>query len=155
MQLVFFCQSQQFFVGQAAPQEEGKSRGQFKITDSVIAIRSDVFRITSLGQSLLGAFDRITDFSIGADSLDGPNAVAAAEVAKLGSLTALSEAGLATVLTTTSFLADKAATFTFGSGSTTRTFVALNDAVAGFQATGDALIEITGYAGDLRGLAVI
>ncbi|MEY4746426.1 MAG: hypothetical protein RLZZ442_1018, partial [Cyanobacteriota bacterium] len=38
---------------------------------------------------------------------------------------------------------------------TTRTFVALNDAVAGFQATGDALIEITGYAGDLRGLAVI
>jgi hypothetical protein len=116
---------------------------------------SDVFRITSLGQSLLGAFDRITDFSIGADSLDGPSAVAAAEVAKLGSLTALSEAGLATVLTTTSFLADKAATFTFGSGSTTRTFVALNDAVAGFQATGDALIEITGYVGDLRGLAVI
>ena len=116
---------------------------------------SDVFRITSLGQSLLGAFDRITDFSIGADSLDGPNAVAAGEMAKLGSLSALSEAGMATVLTTTSFLADKAATFTVGSGSTTRTFVALNDAVAGFQATGDAFIEITGYAGDLRGLAVI
>lgn len=43
---------------------------------------SDVFRITSLGQSLLGAFDRITDFSIGADSLDGPNAVAAGEMAR-------------------------------------------------------------------------
>jgi serralysin len=103
----------------------------------------------------LGAFDRITDFSIGADSLDGPNAVAAAEVAKLGPLSALSEAGLASVLTATSFLPNKAATFTIGTGLTTRTFLALNDAAAGFQATGDALLEITGYAGDLQGLAVI
>jgi hypothetical protein len=116
---------------------------------------SDVFRLTSLGQSLLGAFDRITDFSIGADSLDGPNAVAAAEVAKLGVAAALSQAGLASVLTATSFLANKAATFTVGTGPTTRTFLALNDATAGFQAQSDALLEITGYAGDLRGLAVI
>ena len=116
---------------------------------------SDVFRFTSLDQSLLGAFDRITDFSIGADSLDGPNAVAAAEVAKLGMAAAFSEAGLATVLTATSFLANKAATFTVGSGPSTRTFLALNNATAGFQASGDAVLEITGYAGDLRGLAVI
>jgi hypothetical protein len=33
--------------------------------------------------------------------------------------------------------------------------VALNDGVAGFQAASDALLEITGYGGDLRGLAVI
>ena len=51
--------------------------------------------------------------------------------------------------------ASGAATFTLGSGSTARTFVALNDGVAGFQATADTLLEITGYAGDLRGLAVI
>ena len=114
-----------------------------------------MFLFTSLDQSLLGAFDRITDFSIGADSLDGPNAVAAAEVAKLGMAAAFSEAGLATVLTATSFLANKAATFTVGTGPTTRTFLALNNGTAGFQAQSDALLEITGYAGDLRGLAVI
>jgi endoglucanase len=115
----------------------------------------DVFRLTSLGQSLLGALDRLTDFSIGVDSLDGPRAVAAAQVAKLGSVAALNEAGLASVLTATGFLAHQAATFSFGAGPTTRTFVALNDGVAGFQAASDALLEITGYGGDLRGLAVI
>jgi serralysin len=114
-----------------------------------------VFRLTSLGQSLIGAFDRITDFSIGADRLDGPTAVAAVEVATLGSAAAFSEAGLVTVLTATSFLANKAATFTVGTGPSIRTFVALNDGVAGYQVQGDALLEITGYAGDLRGLAVI
>jgi serralysin len=116
---------------------------------------NDVFRLSSLGQSLLGAVDRITDFSIGADSLDGPMAVAATQVAKLGAVSSLSEAGVASVLTPTSFLASKAATFTLGSGPTTRTFVALNNGVAGFQAASDGVLEITGYNGDLRGLAVI
>ena len=116
---------------------------------------NDVFRLSSLGQSLLGDVDRITDFSIGADSLDGPMAVAATQVAKLGAVSALSEAGVASVLTSTSFLASKAATFTLGSGPTTRTFVALNNGVAGFQAASDGVLEITGYNGDLRGLAVI
>jgi hypothetical protein len=116
---------------------------------------NDVFQVSSLGQSSLGAVDRITDFSIGADNLDGPTAVTASQVAKLGAVALLSEAGVASVLTATSFLASKAATFTFGSGPTTRTFVALNDGVAGFQAASDGVLEITGYGGDLRGLAVI
>ena len=114
-----------------------------------------MFQVSSLGQSSLAALDRITDFAIGADSLDGPTAVAASQVAKLGAVALLSEAGVATLLTPTSFLASKAATFTLGSGPTTRTFVALNDAVAGFQAATDGVLEITGYGGDLRGLAVI
>ncbi|MCX5947736.1 MAG: cellulose binding domain-containing protein, partial [Cyanobacteria bacterium] len=116
---------------------------------------SDVFRVSSPGLSLLGALDRITDFSVGVDSLDGLTAVAADQMARLGAVSALSEAGIASLLTATSFGASGAATFTFGSGSTARTFVALNDGVAGFQATADTLLEITGYAGDLRGLAVI
>ena len=116
---------------------------------------NDVFQVSSLGQSLLGAVDRITDFAVGADNLDGPTAVAASQVAKLGAVAVLSEAGVATVLTATSFLASKAATFTLGSGPTTRTFVALNDGVSGFQAASDGVLEITGYGGDLRGLAVI
>jgi hypothetical protein len=116
---------------------------------------NDVFQVSSLGQSSLAALDRITDFAVGADSLDGPTAVAASQVAKLGAVAVLSEAGVAKLLTPTSFLASKAATFTLGSGPTTRTFVALNDAVAGFQAASDGVLEITGFSGDLRGLAVI
>ena len=116
---------------------------------------NDVFRVTSLGQSLLGALDRITDFSIGSDSLDGPNGVAAGQVAKLGSVAALNEQGVASLLTAITFQAHQAASFSFGTGPTTRTFVALNDAVAGFQSASDGVLEITGYSGDLRGLAVI
>lgn len=116
---------------------------------------NDVFQLSSLRMSLLGAMDRITDFSVSVDKLDGPTAVAAAQVARLGTVTALSDADLATVLTPSRFLANKAATFTLGSGPTTRTFVALNDGAAGFQAANDALVELTGYAGDLRGLAVV
>ena len=116
---------------------------------------SDLFRVSSLTQSLLGTLDRITDFSVGMDSLDGPTAVAAAQVARLGTVAALTEAGVASLLTATTFLADRAASFSFGSGPATRTFVALNDAVAGFQAASDGVLEITGYGGDLRNLAVI
>lgn len=116
---------------------------------------NDVFRLGTLRQSLLGALDRITDFSVGSDSLDGPTAVAAAQVAKLGSVAALTEVGVASLLTTTTFLPHLAATFSLGSGPTTRTFVALNDGLAGFQAASDGVLEITGYSGDLRGLAVI
>jgi endoglucanase len=115
----------------------------------------DVFQLSSLRLSPLGAMDRVTDFSVGVDSLDGPAAVAAAQVARLGAVAALNEAALATLLTAQRFLPNKAATFTLGSGPTTRSFVALNDGTAGFQAANDGLIEITGYSGDLRGLGVV
>jgi endoglucanase len=115
----------------------------------------DLFRVGSLKQSLLAAGDRLTDFSIGVDSLDGPNAVAATEMARLGAVADLSEAGVGSLLTASSFQALKAATFSFGSGPTSRTFVALNDGVAGFQASADAVLEISGYAGDLRALTVV
>jgi hypothetical protein len=116
---------------------------------------NDTFRVSKLGHSLLGAMDRLTDFSIGADILDGPTAVAASQVAKLGAVASLNAADVSTLLTATTFLANQAATFSFGSGPTTRTFVALNDGQAGFQAGSDGVLEITGFSGDLRGLAVI
>lgn len=34
-----------------------------------------------------------------------------------------------------------------GSGLTSRTFVVINDAVAGFNAARDAVIEVTGFTG--------
>ncbi|MBW4641514.1 MAG: VCBS repeat-containing protein [Goleter apudmare HA4340-LM2] len=109
----------------------------------------DTFRF-ALSDSLLSGFDRITDLLIGTDFIDGPNAVSAANLAKLGAVTALTQAGISAVLTSSSFVANGVATFSFG----TRTFLALNDGTDGFLETSDALIEITGFSGNLNNLAI-
>jgi hypothetical protein len=116
---------------------------------------ADVFKVSKSSFSLLASPDRITDFAIGIDSLDGPYAVAAAHVANLGAVSSFTEAGVAAQLTGATFLAQQAATFTTGVGAATRTFVAFNDGVAGFQAATDGVVEITGYSGDLRNLSVV
>jgi serralysin len=102
------------------------------------------------------SFERITDFTIGTDSLDGANAVSASNLRKLGSVgTSLRSTTIATLLTPTDFTANGASAFTFGAGSGLRTFLALNDANAGFQTSTDNIIEITGYTGVLNNLAII
>ena len=115
---------------------------------------ADTFRYTALSNSRLAGFDRIIDLEIGTDILDGPRAVSAANTKKLGAVATLDQAGISAVLTTAFFGANQAGTFTFGSGSDTRTFLALNDATAGFSSTSDCLIEITGYTGELTKLAI-
>ncbi|MBI4785145.1 MAG: VCBS repeat-containing protein [Oscillatoriophycideae cyanobacterium NC_groundwater_1537_Pr4_S-0.65um_50_18] len=110
---------------------------------------SDTFRF-ALSDSLLANFDRITDLQIGTDIIDGPTTVSAANVAELGAVTSLTQAGLSGVLTGGSFGANQAATFSFGD----RTFLALNNGSAGFQAASDGVIEITGYSGSLVNLAI-
>jgi hypothetical protein len=117
---------------------------------------ADTFKLASLGESLLAGFDRITDLVIGSDSIDGPSSVSASNLKDgLGSVTDLTQSAIQAVLTTTTFAKSGAATFTFGSGATTRTFLALNDSTAGFLATADAIVEITGYSGSLANLAVV
>ncbi len=117
---------------------------------------SDTFRYALLTQSLLAAdglietFDIITDFVVGIDIIDGPNAVVASNVVQAGTVATLNEAGIQAVLNETAFVANGAATFTINS----RDFLALNDAVIGYQQSSDALIEITGYSGDLADLAI-
>ena len=116
----------------------------------------DTFKFTSLTSSTLANFDRITDFSIGTDILDGPTALAAANINKLGAVTALSATSIPTLLTATTFLANRAATFSYADPSgTSRSFIAINDATAGYQSSTDAIIEITGYIGSLDSLQVI
>jgi len=73
----------------------------------------------------------------------------------VGVVSSLTQAGIQAVLTPTTFLKGGAATFTHGLGPSTRTFLALNDSTAGFDATKDAILEITGYSGSLLNLAVI
>ncbi len=111
----------------------------------------NTFVYSNLTDSLLDNFDRITDFKIGTDSIDGVNSVAAATVDQLGNVDSLTEVDIQAVLTGDNFEANTAATFTYGTG----TFLALNDGEAGFSANNDAIIEITGYTGDLSALAIV
>ena len=105
------------------------------------------------GDSLLNGFDRITDLQIGADQIDG--LVASSSVRNFGSVGSLSAADLGQVLNNRSFGANLAASFSLGSGSGIRTFLALNDNRAGFQANNDMVIEITGYSGNLSDLQIV
>ncbi|HEY9644658.1 MAG TPA: calcium-binding protein, partial [Coleofasciculaceae cyanobacterium] len=111
---------------------------------------ADTFFFINRSDSLLANYDRITDLQIGTDIIDAPTAVSATNIAKLGAVAALTQTGISTVLTNSGFAASRAATFSFGS----RTFLALNDGTAGFQETSDAVIEITGFTGNLSALAI-
>ncbi|MFM7312705.1 MAG: bluetail domain-containing putative surface protein, partial [Cyanobium sp.] len=121
---------------------------------------ADTFVYTTLANSLLGSpngytFDRITDFTIGQDKLDGPKTVSTTQFKRLGTVDTLDQAGIQQVLTTSTFVANGAASFTFVDGSGNRTFVALNDSTAGFDGTKDAVIEITRFSGLLSGLSIV
>jgi Ca2+-binding RTX toxin-like protein len=118
---------------------------------------ADVFRFT-LTDSLLASMDRVTDFAIGSDSFDltDPYAITSALLRKLAAVSALSEAAIGAVLTPISFDRKGAATFTYLDPTAgLRSFLAVNDGKAGFQALSDSVIEITGYTGNLNLLAVV
>ena len=115
----------------------------------------DTFSFTALSRSTLVNFDRITDFAIGTDVLDGPNAITAADINKLGLADSLDASSISTLLTSSTFFANKAATFSYGDPSgISRSFIALNDGFSGYSASNDAIIEITGYTGLLANLFV-
>ena len=123
---------------------------------------ADTFLYSSNADSLLGTssaprYDRIRDLAIGTDTLTMATAFAApaGSISHRGTASALSEAAIATLLPTTSFAAGTAAAFSLGSGASTRTFLVLNDGVAGYQAATDGLIEITGFSGSLGALGVL
>ena len=121
---------------------------------------TDTFVYTTLTNSLLGTpsnytFDRITDLTIGQDKIDGPKTVSSTQLQKLGAVNTLDQAGLQGVLTSTKFVANGAATFTYVDNGATRTFVAMNDGIAGFDVTKDAVVEITGYSGLLTNLSIV
>jgi Ca2+-binding RTX toxin-like protein len=110
----------------------------------------DTFVFFNLTDSLLSSRDRITDLEIGTDSIFSLNVVSTIDVDQLGTVANLGETAIRNLLTTTVFEADTAATFTLGSS----TFLAINDSVAGFMASTDAVIDITGYSGSLDDLSI-
>lgn len=117
-------------------------------------IGRDTFEFVDLSDSLLVSYDTIVDLSIGLDKIKGVSTVAAGSISQLSAVGTLDESGIAAVLDTTSFVAEGAAVFTFGSGNTEQTFLALNDEVSGFQASNDSIIEITGFSGSVSDLAI-
>jgi len=119
---------------------------------------ADSFVYSAISDALVGGtstartFDRITDFAIGIDIIDVPGANR--KITSLGAVSGLNDSALAGLLTTTNFAAGEAALFTFGTGKSIRTFIGINDGTSGFDASKDAVIEITGYAGSLSNLAI-
>jgi Ca2+-binding RTX toxin-like protein len=123
---------------------------------------ADDFLFASNSESLLGTttaprYDRIRDLVIGTDTITMATdfAAPAGSISHYGTASALTASALATLLPVTSFAAGTAAAFSLGSGATTRSFLVLNDSVAGYQAATDGLIEITGFSGNLGGLAIL
>jgi endoglucanase len=79
----------------------------------------------------------------------------------LGSVAELSASAITALLTPANFSAltttstGGVASFSFNDpASGVRTFLAINDGVAGFSATTDAIVEITGVSGNLSQLQV-
>ncbi|MDB9473466.1 VWD domain-containing protein [Dolichospermum circinale CS-537/03] len=105
----------------------------------------DRFDYRTLTHSILSNFDVITDFNATTGNDLFLVFIARSGFSNVGSVATLDTAGIAAKLTNTVFTANSAAQFTFG----TRTFVAINDATAGFSATTDAIIEVTGLTGTL------
>ena len=105
-------------------------------------------------------FETIENFNIGVDNLTGRYTVNPAKGVMSTnwqrmqilstSLQRLTTNDIGNLLNATNFKAQGASAFTYGS----RTFIALNNDTAGFQSSSDDIVEITGYSGDLRDLAI-
>ncbi len=114
----------------------------------------DTFRYLSLDDSLLSGFDKIRDLNIRRDTIEGPGKVDAADLKQLGTAASLAEADIQAILSASDFVSNGAATFTTSGRRGTRTFLAINDGTAGFSAIDDAIIEITGFTGNLSNLSL-
>jgi Ca2+-binding RTX toxin-like protein len=104
---------------------------------------NDTFTYTALSESLLTSFDVITDYTSG-DRIDAPNSVLATTlIGSLGDAASLAAGAISDVLTADVFTANRATAFTVSGQS--GTFIALNDATAGFNATTDAILHLENY----------
>jgi endoglucanase len=106
-------------------------------------IGMDQFVLGALGDSLLGGFDVITDYTLG-EQIDVPVAIATSTLtASSGNATSLTATAIQAVLTNGVFTANSARTFTVT--GQTGTFLALNDGISGFNASTDSLIHLSNY----------
>ncbi|MEY2910907.1 MAG: Poly(beta-D-mannuronate) epimerase 7, partial [Cyanobacteriota bacterium] len=105
----------------------------------------DRFNYCTLADSVFNTFDVITDFNATAGNDLFVVSTARTGFSNAGTVAKLDTAGISAKLINTTFTANSAAQFSLGS----RTFVAINDATAGFDSAKDAIIEVTGLTGTL------
>ncbi|MCX5967291.1 MAG: Ig-like domain-containing protein, partial [Cyanobacteria bacterium] len=138
-------------VGNPANNRIAGLGGKDILTGSNTADR-DVFVFFQLSDSLLldptsgtgGYFDEITDFNRN-DRITAPFSVETDILtSSLGEAETISPTTIAAVLTTSSFTANGVAAFTANSHS--GTFIAMNDARAGFQADTDSIVWLRDYS---------
>ena len=138
-------------VGNPANNRIAGLGGKDILTGSNTADR-DVFVFFQLSDSLLldptsgtgGYFDEITDFNRN-DRITAPFSVEKDILtSSLGEAETISPTTIAAVLTTSSFTANGVAAFTANSHS--GTFIAMNDARAGFQADTDSIVWLRDYS---------
>jgi hypothetical protein len=118
---------------------------------------SDVFSYPKLADSLIAFFDRITDFEMGIDKLDVPSPVSNSSLYYAGLLSSLNPELLMSSFTSTRLPANTTGFLEVLEPLPTglRTFIVVNDSIAGYQSDLDAVIEITGYRGDLQNLLFV
>ena len=135
-----------------------------KAADSLTGgLGRDTFRFTELGDSLLlnpitgrDGFDTITGLVIGTDIIDGPNTINPSQLRHSETTEVLSASTLRALLPAEVLPALGGAVVSFGHGSSNqRTFLVLNDIEAGYNPSGDGLIEITGFTGAINSLQII
>ena len=107
---------------------------------------ADKFVYQNLSDSLLSNFDVITDFSANVGNDLFRVSTARVGFVNVGAVNTLDTAGIGAKLTAAVFGSNFAAQFSFGQ----KTFVAINDVTAGFNAANDAIIEVTGLTGTLN-----
>jgi hypothetical protein len=117
---------------------------------------ADIFALNRLSDALWSTTpDRITNLQAGVDSIDSPyTRTSTIKPKQLGVVQSLDITGIEGLLSSKNFAKNGASTFTFNGGSELRTFLAINDAIAGFMASSDSVIEITGYTGNLATLTI-
>jgi Ca2+-binding RTX toxin-like protein len=98
------------------------------------------------GTASAPTFEKVTDFRVGLDQFDVSTLPPTGGFKNLGAVAYLTSAGIGTLLNPTNFVGNGAATFTYGSGSALRTFIAFNNAADGYSSIADAVVEITGYS---------
>ena len=107
---------------------------------------ADTFVYTNLQDGLWAGgtkFESVSDFVVGTDKFD--ISMVPTAIQTLGQASALNPTAIGSLLSSTNFLANGVATFSYASSGTTRTFIAFNDSVAGFNLSTDAVVEITGF----------
>ena len=124
---------------------------------------ADTFVYTTLTDAIVGGtasaptFEKISAFTVGEDRFDLTKLPGAGGFRNLGAVRALTRSAIGSLLSASNFVANGAATFTAGSGASQRSFIAFNNATAGYSTSTDAIVEITGYgyAGGATSLAQI